>query len=319
MHIPDGFLDGKTMVTTAALSVGGLSLAVRQLRRQLPRRRVPLMGLAAAFVFAAQMLNFPIAGGTSGHLLGSVLIAVLLGPAAAVLVLAAVLIVQCLVFADGGLLALGANIFNMGIVGGVGGYAIYRGVQRLVGGPRSVIMGAAFAAWCSATIAAVMVAGELALSGTVPWTIVFPAMVNVHLLIGLGEAAITVLVVVAIQRARPELIDPSAPASGALSHRQTMGYGLLISLGLALFVSPFACAWPDGLEKVADRLGFAHRAASEPLLAAPLADYHLSWVKSAPLATSLAGVIGTLIVFVLAFITARIVTPRTAQDTADGV
>ena len=107
MHIPDGFLDGKTMASTAVLSAGALSLAVRQLRRQLPRRRVPLMGLAGAFVFAAQMLNFPIAGGTSGHLLGSVLIAVLLGPGAAVLVLTAVLIVQCLVFADGGLLALG--------------------------------------------------------------------------------------------------------------------------------------------------------------------------------------------------------------------
>lgn len=314
MHIPDGFLDGKTMVATAALSVGGLTLAVRQLRRHLPRRRVPLMGLAAAFVFAAQMLNFPIAGGTSGHLLGSVLIAVLLGPGAAVIVLAAVLIVQCLVFADGGLLTLGANIFNMGIVAGVGGYAIYRGVQRLVGGPRGVIMGAAFAAWCSATIAAVVVAGELALSGTVPWAIVFPAMVDVHLLIGLGEAAITVLVVVAIQRSRPELIDPSAPASGALSYRQIMGYGLLISLGLALFVSPFACAWPDGLEKVADRLGFAHRAAGQLLVAAPLADYHLSWVKSAPLATSLAGVIGTFIVFILAFAVARMVVPKTAPE-----
>jgi cobalt/nickel transport system permease protein len=311
MHIPDGFLDGKTMVATAALSVGGLSLAVRQLRRQLPRRRVPLMGLAAAFVFAAQMLNFPIAGGTSGHLLGSVLIAVLLGPGAAVLVLTAVLIVQCLVFADGGLLALGANLFNMGIVGGVGGYAIYRGVQRLMGGARGVIMGAAFAAWCSAGIAAVVVAGELALSGTVPWAIVFPAMVNVHLLIGFGEAAITVLVVVAIQRTRPELIDPAAPASGALSYRQITGYGLLISLGLALFVSPFACAWPDGLEKVADTLGFGHRAASG---AAPMADYKLSWVRSAPVGTSLAGAIGTILVFILAFLVARVVTPKTETE-----
>jgi cobalt/nickel transport system permease protein len=311
MHIPDGFLDGRTMAATAVLSAGGLSLAVRQLRRQLPRRRVPLMGLAAAFVFAAQMLNFPIAGGTSGHLLGSVLIAVLLGPAAAVLVLAAVLIVQCLVFADGGLLALGANIFNMGIVGGVGGYAIYRCVQRLAGGQRGVIMGAAFAAWCSAAIAAVLVAGELAISGTAQWAIVFPAMVNVHLLIGLGEAAITVLVIVAIQRTRPDLIDPSAPASGALSHRQIMGYGLLITLGMALFVSPFACHWPDGLERVAGAIGFAHRAAGSP---APMADYKVPWIKSAPLGTSLAGAAGTALVFILAFVVARVVTPGTTTD-----
>jgi cobalt/nickel transport system permease protein len=311
MHIPDGFLDGRTMVATAALSAGGLALALRQLKRRLPRRRVPLMGLAAAFVFAAQILNFPIAGGTSGHLLGSVLIAVLLGPGAAVLVLTAVLIVQCLVFADGGLLALGANIFNMGIVGGVGGYAIYRCVQRLVRGPRGVIMGAAFAAWCSAVMAAVLVAGELAISGTAQWAIVFPAMVNVHLLIGLGEAAITVLVIVAIQHTQPELIDPSAPAAGALSRRQIVGYGLLISLGLALFVSPFACTWPDGLEKVAGALGFAHRAVRAP---APLANYRLSWIKSAPLGTSLAGAAGTILVFILAFFVARVVTPRTAND-----
>ena len=312
MHIPDGFLDGKTMVATGVLAAGGLSLAVRQLRRQLPRRRVPLMGLAAAFVFAAQMLNFPIAGGTSGHLLGAVLIAVLLGPGAAVLVLAAVLIVQCLVFADGGLLALGANLFNMGVVGGVGGYAIYRCVQRLAPGPRGVIMGAAFAAWCSATIAAVLVAGELAISGTAPWAIVFPAMVNVHLLIGMGEAAVTVLVIVAIQRTRPDLIDPSAPASGPLSHRQAVGYGLLISLGLALFVSPFASPWPDGLEKVAASLGFSHRAVIAP---APLANYRLSWIRSAPLGTSIAGAAGTVLVFILAFVVARVVTPGTATKT----
>ena len=213
------------------------------------------MGLAAAFVFAAQMLNFPIAGGPSGHLLGAVLIAVLLGPGAAVLVLATVLIVQCLVFADGGLLALGANVFNMGIVGGVGGYAIYRCVQRLARGPRGVIMGAAFAAWCSATMAAILAAGELAISGTAPWAIVFPAMVNVHLLIGLGEAAVTVLVIVAIQRTRPELIDPSAPASGPLSNRQIAGYGLLISLGLALFVSPFAAPGPTAWRRSPLRWG----------------------------------------------------------------
>jgi len=313
MHIPDGFLDGKTMAATGVLAAGGLSLAVRQLRRQLPRRRVPLMGLAAAFVFAAQMLNFPIAGGTSGHLLGAVLIAVLLGPGAAVLVLATVLIVQCLVFADGGLLALGANIFNMGIVAGVGGYAIYRCVQRLARGPRGVIMGAAFAAWCSATIAAVLAAGELAISGTAPWAIVFPAMVNVHLLIGLGEAAVTVLVIVAIQRTRPELIDPAAPASGPLSHRQIAGYGLLISLGLALFVSPFACAWPDGLEKVASALGFAHRAT---IASAPMANYRLLWIRSAPLGTAIAGAVGTLIVFILAFVVARVVTPRAAIESS---
>jgi cobalt/nickel transport system permease protein len=136
MHIPDGFIDGKTAATTAALSAVGVGLALRQVRRRLERRRVPLLGLAAAFLFAAQMINFPVYGGTSGHLLGGVLVAALLGPSAAIVVLTTVLIVQCFLFADGGVLALGANIFNMGIVGGAGGYWIYRLVCRALPGPR---------------------------------------------------------------------------------------------------------------------------------------------------------------------------------------
>ena len=134
MHIPDGFLDLKTSLAADALSVGALTLALRDARRTLPPRRVPLLGLAAAFIFAGQMLNFPVAGGTSGHLVGSVLAAALLGPGAAVIALTAVLVVQCFVFADGGVLALGANIFNMGVIGALVGYALYRLVYRQLGG-----------------------------------------------------------------------------------------------------------------------------------------------------------------------------------------
>src|SRR5512143_477384 len=126
MHIPDGFLDAKTAIATGGLALAGLGVALRQARLSLPPRRVPLLGLSAAFIFAAQMLNFPVAGGTSGHLIGGVLAAVLLGPSAAVLVLTCVLVVQCLMFADGGLLALGANVFNMGLASVVGGYLVYR-------------------------------------------------------------------------------------------------------------------------------------------------------------------------------------------------
>src|SRR5271154_4130725 len=130
MHIPDGFLDPKVAISSGILSAAGIALAARRARIELPARRVPLMGLAAAFVFAAQTLNFPVAGGTSGHLIGAVLCSVLLGPSAAILVVSSVLIVQCLAFGDGGVLALGANIFNMAIVSSVGGYAIYRGLCR---------------------------------------------------------------------------------------------------------------------------------------------------------------------------------------------
>ncbi len=135
MHVPDGLLDLKTAGTTAVVSLSALTVALRRLRLGLPRRRVPLMGLAAAFLFTAQMLNFPVAGGTSGHLLGAVLAAVLLGPSAAVVVMTAVLLVQCLLFADGGLLALGANVFNMAIVGVLGGLAVYKAVSRAAAWP----------------------------------------------------------------------------------------------------------------------------------------------------------------------------------------
>lgn len=145
MHIPDGFIDGKTAAVTGGLSATAIGLALRQIKRELPARRVPLLGLAAAFLFAAQMVNFPVAGGTSGHLVGGVLVAALLGPSAAVIVVTAVLIVQCFLFADGGVMALGANIFNMGVLDGIGGYLIYRLVCAAVPGPRGRVTAVAFA------------------------------------------------------------------------------------------------------------------------------------------------------------------------------
>src|ERR1039458_7482818 len=166
LHIPDGFIDGKTAATTALLSAVGVGLALRQVRLRLPPRRVPLLGLAAAFLFAAQMVNFPVAGGTSGHLVGGVLVAALLGPSAAIVVLTTVLIVQCFLFADGGVLALGANVFNMAIVGAAGGYTIYRIVCRWLPGTRGQVAAVAFAGWCSTVLASICCAGELAWAGT---------------------------------------------------------------------------------------------------------------------------------------------------------
>lgn len=315
MHIPDGFLDAKTAAATGALAVGGLALALRQVRLRLPRRRVPLMGLAAAFVFAAQMLNFPIAGGTSGHLMGGVLAAVLLGPSAAVVVMSAVLIVQCFLFADGGVLALGTNVFNMAVLGTVGGYGVYRVTRRLMPGLRGLVFAAAFAGWCSTVLAALGCTGELAWSGTVAWRVAFPAMANIHMLIGLGEAVITALVVVGIARARPELVEEGAPPRPSERYGELVGFGLLIALGLALLVSPFACEWPDGLEKVAATLGFDRKAMEHPLAPSPLADYHCPGMKSAVWATALAGGIGTVVVFVFALVLARALAPASKDHT----
>jgi cobalt/nickel transport system permease protein len=270
---------------------------------------MPLLGLAAAFVFAAQMLNFPVVGGTSGHLVGGVLTAVLLGPSAAVLVITCVLIVQCLMFADGGLMALGANVFNMALVSVCAGYFIFRLVKRLIPMEenRSTVFAAAFAAWFGTVLASISCAGQLAFSKTAPWSIAFPAMANVHMLVGVGEGLATGLILMTVLRARPDLV------AGARCAHETgpvpiLGYGLVVSLGLALFVAPFASPWPDGLERLARTLGFETKATSS-LLEAPLADYKLPWVGSATLATGIAGLIGTLLAFVAAYALARMLAP----------
>ena len=306
MHLPDGFLDAKTTLTTGALSIVGLGLALRQTAQVLPPRRVPLLGLSAAFLFAAQMVNFPVLGGTSGHLLGGVLVATLLGPSAALVVMAAVLIVQCLLFADGGVLALGANFFNMGLVAVLGGYVIYRVVEKWLPGLPGRVTALAFAGWCSTVLAAVCCAGQLAWSNTVAWSVALPAMAGIHMLIGLGEGLIGALVLLAIARTRPDLIAESAPDTPPIPLRGYVVYGLLVALGVALFVAPFACSWPDGLEAVATRLGFESKA-HEPLVTTPLSNYQLHGLGSPVMTTALAGVIGTALVFGLAVLFGRMV------------
>jgi cobalt/nickel transport system permease protein len=309
MHIPDGFLDSKTAAATGALAAAGLAVALRHARLHLPPRRVPLLGLAAAFVFAAQMINFPVAGGTSGHLIGAVLAATLLGPSAAVIVISAVLIVQCLMFADGGISALGANILNMGLIGGVGGWAIYHVISGLIKGLFGRVLAAAFAAWCSTVLASVACAGELATSHTAGWSVVLPAMAGLHVLIGIGEGLITALVLVAIARARPELLQPEAPTALRRPYGTIVAYGVLLALGLALFASPFASQWPDGLDKTAEVLGFKEKAAAG-ILPSPIPDYEMPGIHWSVLRTALAGAVGTMVVFVLAWWLARALVPK---------
>jgi cobalt/nickel transport system permease protein len=207
MHIPDGFLDTKTWLALDLASATTLGVAVRKTRNIIGEKQIPLMGVMAAFIFAAQMINFPVAAGTSGHFMGGVLAAILLGPFSAGLILAVVLIVQCVVFQDGGITALGANIFNMGIIGNIGGYMLYLAARRL-GGKSRVSTGAVFvAAWLSIVLAAGACAVELALSGTVPLKVALPAMAGVHAIIGVGEGLITVLVLKFIMRVRPDLLE----------------------------------------------------------------------------------------------------------------
>ncbi|MFZ0827596.1 MAG: energy-coupling factor ABC transporter permease [Verrucomicrobiia bacterium] len=307
MHIPDGFIDGRTAAVAGVISAVGVGFALRRVRRELPPRRVPLLGLSAAFLFAAQMVNFPVAGGTSGHLVGGTLVAALLGPSAAVVVVTTVLIVQCFLFQDGGVTALGANIFNMAIINSVAGYLIYRVICHWLTGLRGRVTAVAFAAWCATVLAAISCAGQLAWSGTIPWSVAFPAMTTVHMFIGVGEGLISALVFLAVYRARPDLITETTQTAQPQRLGELVGYGLLVTLGVAVFIAPFACSWPDGLDAVAERFGFRHSTA--PLLPAPAPDYQIPGIHWAIGATALAGAAGSLIVFALALLMGRWLVP----------
>jgi cobalt/nickel transport system permease protein len=208
MHIPDGFVDAPVSVVGYVLAGLALGFAIRKINAQMGEKAAPLMGVVAAFIFAAQMINFPVSGGTSGHLLGGTLAAVLIGPYAAVIAMAAVISVQALVFQDGGIAALGANVFNMGVITAFAGYGIFK--LAIAAFPRrpAVQVGAAFAgAWISVLAAATFTSFELAFSGTSDLDVALPAMLGVHVFIGLGEALITGAAVAFVQTTRPDLLE----------------------------------------------------------------------------------------------------------------
>jgi len=207
MHIPDGFLSHSINAATFVVSAGTCAYAVRKVNKTFGEKEVPLMGVTAAFIFAAQMLNFPIAGGTSGHFLGGVFSSVLLGPWASLIILTIVLVVQCLGFADGGLTALGSNIFNMGVIGALGGYTIFYILYALFRkSQKGFFIALAISSWLSIVMSAAAAAIELALSGTSPFMIALPAMAGVHTIIGIGEAIITTTAVSLILKTRPDLV-----------------------------------------------------------------------------------------------------------------
>ena len=209
MHVPDGFLDAPTSLATAGVAAAGIAIALRGARREVDDRIAPLAGLVATFVFATQMLNFPVAGGTSGHLMGGALAAVLVGPYTGLLCLTVVLAVQSLLFADGGITALGTNVVLMGVVTVVAGYLAFRGVQLVLPKRLSMVApAAAVGALVSVVLSAATFVGLYAMGGAVPIPLdtLLTAMVGVHVLIGIGEAVITFLVVASIVAVRPDLV-----------------------------------------------------------------------------------------------------------------
>lgn len=293
MHIPDGFLSVLVSVVMWLLTLIVVAYALNRAGKDLDERQVPLMGVLAAAIFAGQMLNFTVAGGTSGHLMGAAIATILLGPWPAVLVMTCVVAIQALIFQDGGLLVLGANIFNMGIIGIAVSYTVYRIVRRLISERRwGIFSGGFIAAWLSVVLTALAVALQLALSGTSPANIAIPTMGGIHALIGIGEGLITVGALAFISATRPDLLklEHEKPAAGNL----VWFVGLLLALALVI-LSPLASANPDGLEWAAKQGGFLNRA-QDPLYNI-IPDYLLPGVSNEALATILAGLIGMLVVF----------------------
>lgn len=319
MHIPDGFLDARTCAGTYCFAAAGLVWAGRQVAARLTDRTVPVLGVMSAFVFAGQMVNFPVMGGTSGHLLGGVLAGVLLGPAAASMVLALVLFVQCLFFQDGGLTALGANVLNLGLLGVWGGYAVYRLAGGGRSGPRRLLVAASLGAWSSVVLASAGCALQLAASGTAPLRLVLPAMVLTHAAIGLGEAAITAAVLSFVHKVRPDLIhQPAGLAGGSQPLKAVLVTGSLLTLGVVILLVPFASSAPDGLERLASELGFASQ--GRAAVATPLADYTVPGVMWDELGAVLAGLLGIAVLLGLAWGVARFAgrSPRRSDPRAPG-
>jgi cobalt/nickel transport system permease protein len=293
MHIPDGFLSVLVSVVFWIVSLIVIGYALKRVNQDLGERQVPLMGVLAACIFAGQMLNFSVTGGTSGHLLGAALATILLGPWAAMLVLTCVVSVQALIFQDGGLLALGANIFNMAVVGVTVAYFVFRTAQKLAGGKSwGLFAGGFVAAWSSIFIASLACALQLALSGTSPANVSVPAMGAIHGLIGIGEGLITVGALAFLYATRRDLVgeDRAQPAGGMAAWVA----GLVIALALAV-ASPLASSHPDGLEWVAQQHGFI--GTTQAPLYRIFPGYILPGIPDEAVATIAAGIIGVLLVF----------------------
>lgn len=307
LHIPDGFLSISVAVIFWLISIIMVSIAVIKTNKTLGEKQIPLMGIMAAFIFAAQMLNFPVAGGTSGHFLGGALASIVLGPWEGILVMTAVVAVQGFLFQDGGLLVMGANIFNMGILTTIIGFGLYRLVINRNEGLKYTVIGAA--SWLATITAALFTSLQLWLSGTTRLEIVVPAMLGIHALIGIGEAIITIAAVGFIEKTRPDLLLHSEKTS--TSSRVWIIAGITISL-LTILISPLASGDPDGLERIAEDIGFLDSGVSSPYSILP--DYTLPFLGDLGISTIVAGLVGAFVVFFILFLLGRILIKKANRE-----
>ena len=304
LHVPDGFLSLGLALLCWVLALVVIGLAVRNGRNAFDERLIPVAGIMAAFIFAGQMINFPVAGGTSGHMIGATLAAIVLGPWLAVLVMTAVIVLQALLFQDGGLVVMGANILIMGVIPVIISYGLFRMVAQRSKNIKLATAG--LAAWLSVMGAALVTALLLGFSGTSSFRVVVPAMLGIHAIIGLGEALITAAALSFIMRARPQLVHESGTAGG----RGWMVGGVVVIL-LVLLISP-PSSFPDGLEWVAQQQGFINAAKAAPVELLP--DYTLPVLGDTAVSTITAGFIGALLVGLLVFGFAKMLKTSTNLD-----
>ncbi|WP_380169048.1 energy-coupling factor ABC transporter permease [Jannaschia sp. R86511] len=344
MHVPDGFLDVPTSIATGVVAAGVVAVSLRRARDELAESTAaaPMAGLVAAFVFAVQMLNFPVGVGTSGHLMGGALAAVLVGPWTAIICLAVVVTLQALLFADGGVSALGSNVFLIGIVTVVVGYAVARGLMAVLPKrPASAVPAAAVGALVSVPATALVFVGLYAVGGAAELDLgqLTGFMLTWHVLIGIGEAVITGLTVGAVVATRPDLVRltrgyrtalvltdadgtsrevAAAPVADGVRRIGTgwVAAALGVCLVLAGLVSSFASANPDGLEYVAGEVGFLETARDSVVAGSPFGDYAVAGIDNPVLATGLAGVLGVAIALAVGVLIARAVRPRATGETA---
>jgi cobalt/nickel transport system permease protein len=334
MHVPDGFLDAPTSVATGVVAAGVIGLSLRRAEREIRESGPALPGLTAAFVFAVQMVNFPVGAGTSGHLMGGALAAALVGPWTGILCLSVVLLVQGLLFADGGLTALGTNITLMGITTVVVGYLVTRALLAVLPKrPHSVVPAAAAGALVSVPTAALLFTGLYAVGGTVPIPLdrLATAMIGWHVLIGIGEAVITGAVVGAVVASRPDLVhvarhlrrdlvlldadgrattvSPDRP-DAVRPGRHPVAVGLLTALVIGGVVSLFASGRPDGLAFVGSTLGFGGSAHASAAASSPFAHYGVAGLGSGALSGAIAGVVGVLVTVGIGLAVAAVVRRR---------
>ncbi len=323
MHIQDGVLSPVVCAATGAIALGAVSYSVHRLKQSVGDRTIPLTGMMAALVFAGQMVNFPIGAPVSGHLLGGVLAATVVGPWAGCVAMTLVLFVQWAMFSDGGLFSLGANVLHMAVIGSWGGHAVRMFVQRFIGDSRKgIVIGSVVAAWASVMAAAALFCLEFRLSwppSEIDFSKVFTLMVSFHSLIGLGEALITGVAISFVLNQRPELICRTdnpvrlknrtdrivRPTVASIT--STLVAGLVVALAIAAFLSPFASSFDDGLETALSQIGITdfNLTGRVPGL---LEDYDKVPVPVAAwqtLAVSIAGIGGTLAVFALAWLLGR--------------